>query len=69
MQLIDNWRLFWRFYSVRAMAIAAAIPVAYVSLPAEWTAYLPAWLMAVLTVIILISGVVGRVVRQEDTHQ
>lgn len=64
MQLVDNWRLVWRFYSVHAMAIAAAIPVAYANLPQGWADYFPAWAMATLTAAVLVCGIVGRVVQQ-----
>lgn len=65
MRLIENARYVWKFYSTHAQAIAAAIPVAYATLPAEWLEIFPEWLLIALPLIVFVSGVVGRVVKQD----
>ncbi len=64
--LIDDFKNFWKFYSVHALAVAAAIPVAWASVPAAWQHDCPAWFMAALSAVVAISGIIGRVIKQGD---
>lgn len=60
-----DWRSAWRWFSVQAMTIAAAITAAWAALPAPYTAALPSWVFPVLVILVLVLGVVGRLVKQE----
>ena len=68
MKLIDNAGRAWRFFSVQAMAVAGAMQAAWVSMPEDLKARVPADLVDVLTVGILVLGIVGRLVDQGPRH-
>ena len=63
MRLVANARKAWRWYSVQAMAIAGAMQGAWLALgdlqsrvPGEW--------VDAMTIAILLSGIIGRLVDQ-----
>lgn len=65
MRLVANWRGFWRWYSVWALALAGAVPVVWMELPADLKAFLPAsWRPWVLAIVAL-AGILGRLSDQE----
>jgi len=70
MQLIDDWCHAWRFYSVHAMLVAALIGALIAVLP---TTHLrvPDWAMGAAVVLAAVSGIVGRLVKQDpaDTQR
>lgn len=62
-ELIDDWKRWYTFYSIHAALVAIALGAAevfFATLP--WT---PAWLIGILTVVAGISGIVGRMVKQD----
>lgn len=67
MKLIENWRQAWRFYSVWAMAVLAALPDLYNMLlaagllEADAIPPLAAWSIR----IVAIAGIVVRFVKQK----
>lgn len=66
MKLVPDWRRAWRWFSVQALAVLAALPVAWAELPPDVQAMLPEawrpWLLAGLA----LAGLVGRLVDQGD---
>ena len=62
-QLVENWKQAWRFWSVRIWIILAALPQVLPLLGAETLAYLPTWMGNAVSVAALL-GVVARVVKQ-----
>ena len=64
-QLVEDWKQAWRFWSVRIWIILAALPQVLPLLGAETLAYLPTWLGNVISVAALL-GVVGRVGKQRS---
>ena len=62
-QLVEDWKQAWKFWSVRIWVILAALPQVLPLLGAETLAYLPTWLGNVISVAALL-GVVARVVKQ-----
>lgn len=60
-QLIENWKDFWRFTSVQLAALLAVLDVAYEYLPVLQT-YMPAYWIQFAAVLI----VVARVIRQSN---
>jgi hypothetical protein len=69
MKLIANWRDAWRFYSVQALAIIAALPIVWASLPPEWQAEVPSGWIKVMVVAVALSGILGRVLQQPSVEK
>jgi len=66
-RLVPDWRSAWRWFSVQALAALAALPMVWVSLPADLKAYVPKeWGLAIVCAI-AIAGIAGRVVDQNKT--
>jgi anti-sigma-K factor RskA len=68
MKLIENWRDAWRFYSVQALAVIAALPIVWASLPPEWQAEVPGEWIKVMVVVVAVSGILGRVLQQPNVE-
>ena len=66
MRLVKNAKSAWRWYSVQAMGWAAALQGAWLMLPPDMAATVPAWLVQAMTAVLLVSGIVGRLVDQGD---
>lgn len=64
MKLIQDWRQAWRFYSVQALAVIAAIPIVWASLPEEWRATVPSEWIKVMVVVVAVAGILGRIIQQ-----
>lgn len=65
MKLVDDFKGFWRWFSVQAMAWAIAIQGAWEVAPADLKAGFPPKLVTVVTVTLLVLGIAGRLVKQE----
>jgi len=64
MKLVPNARQSWRWFSVQAMTVAAALQGAWMAVPDDLKARAPDDLANALTVVILALGVIGRLVPQ-----
>jgi hypothetical protein len=64
MQLIENWKQAWKLFSVQALALLAALPVVWMSLPEDIKAMVPADWMKWIMVAIAIGGLFGRMIAQ-----
>ena len=76
MKLIDNWKQFWKMWSVRLSALGASITGMFLYFP-EWTLYLfnampkevrdllPDNLALFLAMIVFIGTAISRIVKQE----
>ena len=64
MRLVTQWQRAWRWFSMQAMALALALQGAWMALPDEMKAQAHPRLVAVLTVLLLLLGLAGRLVRQ-----
>ena len=64
MQLVENVRTAWRWFSVQVLTLLAVLPLVWEQLPPETHALVPeAWRPWIITVLALI-GIGGRLVRQ-----
>lgn len=69
MHLVPDWRSAWRWFSVQALAVIAALPLAWASLPPEVTEWVPpAWRMPII-VALAICGIIGRVIDQSKPQE
>ena len=67
MNLVEDWKDCWRWFSTRAMVIAAALQTGWMQIPENFKADVPPSFVHWLTVAILVAGVVGRVVKQKGS--
>lgn len=65
--LVPDWRDCWRWFCMHAMFLAIALQGAWLELPDEMRAGLPPWLVHAVTIAILVLGMVGRVMAQEQS--
>ena len=64
MKLIKNARRCWRYFSVQALTILAALPLVWINLPPDVKAKVPdAWETWVF-VIVALGGLAGRLIDQ-----
>ncbi len=64
MKLIDEWKSAWKFLSVQANSIGAAMAVGYASMYEQLKENFPPKYVAAITAAVFILGIVGRVVSQ-----
>ena len=75
LELIEDWRNFWRFWSVRLGVIGSALTgfliafpdqalQAWLLLPADLKAYLPERYMPLVGVAIFVLSLIARVIKQ-----
>lgn len=63
-QIVDNVKTAWRWFSVQAMALAGAIQGAWLFMPEDLKTSIPSNWVQYLTIVLLALGIVGRVVKQ-----
>lgn len=64
LELVEDWRKAWRWFSVNAMILAAAIQGAWLQIPDDMKSSIPPQLVQYATIALLIFGVVGRLIQQ-----
>lgn len=69
MKLIDNWKNIWKWYSTHAVVIYTALVSYYAQMPAVDKASLPLWVIYLIQAVIVVSFVVGRLIKQEQTNE
>ena len=66
MTLIENARESWKWFSMQAMTLAGALQGAWMYIPPDLKDNVPANLVNVVTLALLASGIIGRLVKQSD---
>ena len=66
MRLVRNARRAWTWFSMQAMILAGALQGGWQALPADLKAAIPDHVVTGLTIAILVAGIVGRLVDQDD---
>jgi hypothetical protein len=66
--LVKDWRQAWKWFSVQAMVLDAAILSAWAAFPDDLKAVIPSGWIKGLAIALLIVGVAGRVVKQGGNH-
>ena len=69
MKLINNWKNIWKWYSTHAVVIYTALVSYYVQMPAVDKASLPLWVIYLIQAVIVVSFIVGRLIKQEQTNE
>lgn len=67
MKLVSDWKRAHRWFSIHAMVLAGAVQAAWVAIPDDLHTSVPAWVPHVLTGVLLIAGIAGRLVDQSPT--
>lgn len=65
MSLVDDWKNAWRWFSMNCMVIATAIQGAWVYIPEDLKTNIPASLVSTVTILLLILGIAGRLIKQD----
>ena len=65
--LIEGWTNIWKWYSTHAMVIYTTLVAYYVQLTPAQKAEYPDWVIYSVMVVMFISFIVGRIVKQEST--
>lgn len=63
-RLVYNWRQCWRMISMQCMTLAAAIQGAWPTIPDDLKASLPANVVHWVSLALLVTGIIGRLVHQ-----
>jgi len=64
LHLVPDWRQCWRWFCIHAMALALAFQGAWLAVPDDLRAMLPATAAQAITMVLLVLGVLGRLVDQ-----
>lgn len=64
MHLVENWKQCWKWFSVHTILILGILPTVWVTLPPDLKSYIPPSMMGVITAVIAVSGIVGRLTDQ-----
>lgn len=64
MKLVSDWKKAWKWFSVRFIALAAAVQVGLLGLPDAWRIYIPTNVMQVIVLVLLAAAILGRLVDQ-----
>ena len=65
MKLIKDWSTAYRFFSMQAMTVAAAVQGAWLTLSPEMIASLPPNTLHYVTIVLMVAGAIGRLIPQK----
>lgn len=65
MKLVPDWKKAWRWHSNRAMGAIAAMPLVWVSLPADLKKTVPPEWLPWIAAVVAVAGIVGRLMDQD----
>jgi hypothetical protein len=63
--LVEDWKKAWKWLSMQGMAVALTVQGVWITLPDDWRASLDNKVVAGITMVCLVIGVVGRFVKQD----
>ena len=64
MKLVKDARKAWRWWSVRAMGVQAAVAGSWLAVPDDMRAAVPAEWLAATAVLLMLLGIAGRLIDQ-----
>ncbi|MBV9548262.1 MAG: hypothetical protein JO256_01155 [Alphaproteobacteria bacterium] len=65
MKLVVEWKSAWRWFSVQAMVLTAAVQAAWAALPDDLKSHVPGRIVTALSLLLLVLGICGRLVQQD----
>ena len=63
--LIHNWRVAWKFYSVKIQTAVIALAGGWALMPEDWRSAVPRWALVACAALFAFATIGGRVVKQE----
>lgn len=66
LQFVEDWPMAWRWFSVNAMVLAAAMQGAWLQIPDDMKASIPSALVSYSTILLLMLGLLGRLLKQGE---
>ena len=66
-RLVDDYKQCLRWFSTQMMVAAGGIQTGWALLPPSFQQRVPGWIITAITVSILLAGIIGRVIKQEDS--
>ena len=67
MRFVENAKQSWKWFSMQAMALAGALQGTWVTIPEDLKAQVPANAVHYITLALVAAGIVGRLVKQNET--
>ncbi len=67
MKLVSDWKQAWKWISVNCMVIATAVQGAWMYIPDDMKAEVPHNIVHILTMLLLVLGLAGRLIKQGGT--
>lgn len=64
MKLVDDWKDSWKWISTNCMMVATALQGTWLALPDDMKIELPKHLVNIMTIVVLVAGFAGRLVKQ-----
>ena len=68
MTLVENASSWWKMFSMQAQVINTALLVSWQTLPTTLQTILPVEYLLVISVILLVLGMIGRMVKQDNIN-
>jgi hypothetical protein len=65
MRLVEEWKSAWRWFSLQAMALTAAIQAAWGAMPDDLKQHFPAKAVSAVSIALLLLGIGGRLLKQK----
>ena len=69
MKLVENAGSWWKMFSMQAQVVNTALLVSWQTLPATLQTILPVEYLLVIAVGLLVLGMIGRMVKQDNVTQ
>lgn len=66
MRLVDDAGNFWRWWSMRLLALLGVLTTAWAAIPDETKAMLPEWVPPLVQLVIVLGTMWARVYKQKD---
>jgi hypothetical protein len=64
-RLVEEWKSAWRWFSLQAMALTAAIQAAWGAMPDDLKQHFPAKAVSAVSIALLLLGIGGRLLKQK----
>ena len=66
MKFVENAKQSWKWFSMQAMTLAGALQGTWVTIPDDLKSSVPSNLVHYITLALVIAGIVGRLVKQDE---
>jgi hypothetical protein len=67
-RIVEDWRDFWRWWSMRWMAVAGAVTAAWATYPEEIKRVIPPQYMKLFLLVLIVLSIAARVMKKPDCN-